>query len=317
VTLLAYVLPLAVAAGLGTALWERRAPHRAALATLKAATAVPKAQAVLRGPPRAGEANRARPVGEGAVVDQVVGPVASALARLARPVCPPSYAASARRRLALAGRNRAVDLDRFLALRLVSLGLVVPAFLLVLVVHLPGVYRLLAFFLVAAALGLGPEAVLNRRVGERQERIRRDLPALLELLLISVEAGLGFDQALARAAASAPGPLSEEFSRYLGEVRMGAERKDALEGIDRRTDVEELRSFLMALVQAEAFGVSVGPILRSQADESRVAQRQHVQEQAQKAPVKMLFPLVFCVLPALFIVVIGPAVIEIYRTLVR
>ncbi len=315
-----YFVPVVALGALGVVLWFQRAPRRATLATLRSAIASSRAPA-----PAAKSALVARPVDtdhvasvrQGAITHQVANSVVAAIGRPARRLCPPAYAASVRRRLTLAGHDRPTDTDLFLAIRLVSLVFVLPAFLLLLFAHIPGIYGLLTFFFAVSALGLGPEAYLNRAVSGRQEKIRHDLPAMLELLMISVEAGLGFDQALTRSIVSLPGPLTEEFSRYLGEVRMGADHKVALEAIDRRTDVDELRSFLMALVQADTFGVSVGSILRAQAEQARVAQRQHVQELAQKAPVKMLFPLVFCVLPALFIVVVGPAGIEIYRTLIK
>ncbi len=304
-------------------LWLQRAPRRAAIATLRTATAStralgatapaaggPSVPARTLRPPRAG-GEPASPVQE--AIDIAAAP----LAGMARRLLPPTYVESAGRRLTLAGKGRERDADRFLALRLVTVILVLPAFLVIWLAPFPGLYRLLGFVLVGALLSLGPEASLNRAVGERQERARRDLPAMVELLLISVEAGLGFDQAMSRAVTAVGGPLGEEFSRFLGEVRMGAGHAEALEAIDRRTGVDELRSFLMALVQAETFGVFVGTILRSQAEEVRTSQRQHVQELAQKAPVKMLFPLVFCVLPALFIVVIGPAAIEIYHTIIK
>jgi tight adherence protein C len=224
---------------------------------------------------------------------------------------------SVQRRLTIAGGDRRADFDRFLAGRLATITLIPVGFILVELTSLPKFYKLLAFLLITVLLLLGPEASLNRKAEARQNRIQRDLPSLVDLLMISVEAGLGFDQALTRAVISLPGPLSEEFGRFLGEVRMGGERTESLEAIDLRTDVPELRSFLMALIQAERFGVSIGSILRAQASDIRVGQRQHIEELAQKAPVKMLFPLVFCVLPALFIVVIGPAGIEIYNTVIK
>jgi tight adherence protein C len=311
--MLVFTYPIAavVLALLTACLWHQRsAPRRATLATLRAATA----STSLRAPPPArSEPRSAAPVNRRGTFEQW----ASHLARVARRLSPPAYAVTTARRLELAGKGRAVDEDRFLALRLVTLLSVGPAFVLVLLSPLHGLYALLAFIFITAVLGLGPEALLNNQVSARQERISRDLPAVVELLMISVEAGLGFDQALSRAVTSVPGPLGEEFSRYLGEVRMGASHHEALEALDRRTGVPELRSFVMALVQAETFGISVGSILRSQAKESRIAQHQHIQEQAQKAPLKMLFPLVFCVLPALFVVVLGPAAIEIYRELIK
>lgn len=297
------MVALAVAVLLRLATMRRRA----VVSTLKAATSGPRRRSP--GPDGARRARR--------YLVARVDAAASAAARPLRRLLPATYLASTRRRLTLGGRDRVADLDRFLVERMVSACLVPCAFVITRLSPLPQVDRLLVFLAALVLLGLGPEALVNRRASARQERIRHDLPALVELLMIGVEAGLGFDQAIRRASHRAAGPLADEFSRFLGEVRMGVARRDALEGVDTRTDVAELRSFLMALVQAETFGVSVGSILRGQAEEIRIAQRQHVQELAQKAPVKMLFPLVLCVLPSLFVVVVGPAAIEIYRTIVR
>ena len=280
--------------------------RRAVAATLELATAqLPDTALMLR------------PAERGHFLDPFVNPVTSVIASLARRISPPGYAESVQRRLTIAGRDRQADLDRFLAGRVATIALIPVGFMLIELSSLPKFYKLLAFLFATIILVLGPEASLNRRAEARQNRIRRELPSLVDLLMISVEAGLGFDQALTRAVISLPGALTEEFSRFLGELRMGGERTESLESIDSRTDVAELRSFLMALIQAERFGVSIGSILRSQAADTRVAQRQHIEELAQKAPVKMLFPLVFCVLPALFIVVIGPAAIQIYDTIVK
>ena len=300
------------------AIWLR-SPRRAALSTLKVATANPKATlpaTALPGLPLPATA-ASRPDVKTSPLHQTALRVINATANPARRLSPPSYLSGVQRRLTLAGKDRLQDTNEFLALRLTSLVLMLPTFLLLSLSNFPGLYRLLAFFFFATILLLGPEALLNHAVSDRQEKIRRDLPIMVELLMISVEAGLGFDQALARSVTSVPGPLGEEFSRFLGEVRMGADHSEALEAIDRRTDVDELRSFLMALVQADAFGIPIGPILRAQAETARTVQRQQVQERAQKAPVKMLFPMVFCVLPALFIVVIGPAVIEVYDSIIK
>jgi len=245
---------------------------------------------------------------------RVLQPLGEKAVELLKRFLPGGYLEKMRHKLVLAGQGQPDEVDRFLVVRVLAV-VAVPVLWLVLwrLTSLSGTTLWAALLFVALAGTVGPDAWLNRKVEERRLVIRRKLPDILDLLTISVEAGLGFEQALARTVSMVEGPLSDEFARMLGEIRAGSSRADALGALDARTEIPELRSFILALLQADTFGVSVGNILRNQAAEMRVRRQQLAQEQAQKAPVKMLFPMVFCIMPALFIVIAGPAVLGIYE----
>lgn len=244
--------------------------------------------------------------------ERALVPLMGGLTGLGRRFTPVGYVNNVRKKYGALGAVGTDSVDRFLAVRVVTVCLIPVVFILTFfVLQPPGLLKPGSFLLISLGLLLGPDASLNRKVEERAHAIQVSLPDVLDLLVISVEAGLGFEQALDRTVASVPGPLTEEFSRMLGEVRAGASRGDAMRHLDSRCDVAELRSFVLAIIQADTFGVSIGRVLRSQADEMRIKRRQLAQEKAQKAPVKMLIPMVFCVFPALFVIVLGPAVLNI------
>lgn len=177
---------------------------------------------------------------------------------------------------------------------------------------------LVAIALSAAGIAVGyiaPEFWLGRRVRARQKAIILQIPDALDLLTISVRAGLGFDAALAKVVEKMLGPLIDEFRRALAEVRVGKARRDALRDIVPRTEVAALTNFIGAIIQAEQLGVSISKVLQVQSEQLRIERRQRAEEMAAKAPIKMLFPLVGCIFPSLFIVILGPAIILIMKNL--
>lgn len=241
-------------------------------------------------------------------------PVLGALTNVGRRLTPVGYVDGVRHKFVLSGRPSSTQIDRFLAIRVITVVLVPVSFWFWYMwnpLGRSGITQLGGNALFVLMLLLGPDAQLNRAVEARQKGVLRGLPDIIDLLVISVEAGLGFEQALQRTIASVPGALSDEFSRMLGEVRAGSTRSEAMRAMDARIEVSEIRSFVLAILQADTFGVSIGRVLRGQAEEMRIKRRQLAQEKAQKAPVKMLIPMVFCIFPALFTVVLGPAIIRI------
>jgi tight adherence protein C len=162
-----------------------------------------------------------------------------------------------------------------------------------------------------------PSAAIAARASKRQKEIRKALSDTMDLLTISVEAGLGFDAALGQVVRNVPGPLSDEISRMLQEMQIGVSRTEALRHLTERTEVPELDGFVLSMIQADKYGVGVAKVLRSQSQELRQKRRQRAEETAQKVPLKLLFPTIFMLLPALFVVILGPGIIKIYETFIR
>jgi len=224
-------------------------------------------------------------------------------------------------RLALAGRPGNLTVNGFISLKLV-LGVVagVVGFGLVTLANislLPG-GDFISHVLEGALIGFGgymfPDLWLRQQVQRRQKEIRLALPNALDLLTISVEAGLGFDQALVRVTEKYKNALSDEFTQVLNEVRLGRPRLEALDDMGRRVGVEELHSFIQALIQSEQLGVGIAKVLRIQSEEMRRKRRQRAEEQAAQASLKMLFPMIGCIFPTLFIVLMGPAILILFHT---
>ena len=243
--------------------------------------------------------------------DRVLGPTMHRMTALGRRLTPADQVGRIRKRLDLAGNPSGWDVDRVVSLKvlLTFAGLSLTVFFCFLLgVGLP---RTLAALVVVGLLGwFGPSLIIYQMAYNRSAQILKDLPDALDLLTISVEAGLGFDAALAQVARNTDGPLAAEFFRVLQEMQIGTGRMDALRGLGERSDVGDLKSFVAAMVQADSYGVPVANVLRVQSDEIRLKRSQRAEEAAQKVPVKILFPLIFGVMPALFVVIIGPAAIS-------
>jgi tight adherence protein C len=228
---------------------------------------------------------------------------------LAAAMMPGDYAVRVQHRLDLAGNPASWSAERLLAVK--GIG-VVAGTLLGLVIgakHNGGLAIL--FALVFGAVGLFVPDLIVRNLGEkRQIDLQRQLPDAMDMLLVCVEAGMGFDAAVARVSRNSSGPVAEEFARVLQEMQFGMSRSEALRALVARTDVAELRAFVAAMVQSSELGISIGDVLREQAHQMRIRRRQRAEEKAHKLQVKLLLPLITCLLPAIFVVVLGPALIH-------
>jgi tight adherence protein C len=236
--------------------------------------------------------------------------IGNRMARLGRATTPRVALARLRHRLDLAGNPPYWTVERIFeakALGLIGLGVVG-----VVIGFAGGAGGAVVGGLAGAAAGyFVPDLVIYELSTRRQEDIRRTLPDILETLVVSVEAGLGFDAALGQVTRYGRGPLAGEFARLLQEMQLGRSRVEALRALGQRTSVVELRAFCAIVVQATELGVPMASVLREQAGQMRVKRRQRAEELAQKVPVKILFPLIFCLMPPLFIIVLGPGIMNI------
>ena len=248
--------------------------------------------------------------------DRTIKPLAAKLSGSVARITSSNFTERTEKRLALAGNPGEMRTPDWLGIKAIAAatgaGLMFVIFGLVLGDITQGI--------IFAVLGVGigyivPEFWLSGRVKKRQKLILMQIPDALDLLTISVRAGLGFDAALGKVVEKMKGPLVDEFRRALAEVRVGKARRDALRDIVTRTEVQPLTNFIGAIVQAEQLGVSISKVLQVQSEQLRIERRQRAEEMAAKAPIKMLFPLVGCIFPALFIVILGPALILIMGNL--
>ncbi len=249
--------------------------------------------------------------------ERTLRPLALRLSGLSKRFASASFADRTEKSLAQAGNPGEVGVQEWMGIKVIAAGVAGVVFFLLFWLFI-GVGFPLAIALGAAGIAVGymaPEFWLGRRVKARQKLIVLQLPDVLDLITISVRAGLGFDAALAKVVEKMKGPLPDEFRRALAEVRMGKTRRDALRDIVPRTEVQALTNFISAVIQAEQLGVSISKVLQVQSEQMRIDRRQRAEEMAQRAPIKMLFPLIGCIFPTLFIVILGPAIILLIRGL--
>jgi tight adherence protein C len=242
--------------------------------------------------------------------DRTIKPLAGRLSGGVARITSSNFSERTEKRLALAGNPGDMRTADWLGIKAI-VAVIVAASMFILFGLLPGDF-LAGIALGLVGLGIGyilPEFWLSGRVKKRQKAILLQIPDALDLLTISVRAGLGFDAALGKVVEKMKGPLIDEFRRALAEVRVGKVRREALRDIIPRTEVSPLTNFVGAIIQAEQLGVSISKVLQVQSEQLRIERRQRAEEAAAKAPIKMLFPLVGCIFPALFIVILGPALI--------
>jgi tight adherence protein C len=243
--------------------------------------------------------------------ERTLKPLSQRLGGVTQRLASPRRMLNMDKRLAMAGNPGGMRTTDFMALKLVLAVAVGVVTLLLFLLRGDLALGAIGAVAIGAVTFFVPDYWLSRRIKGRQNAIVRAIPDTLDLITVSVRAGLSFDGAMAKVVEKTSGPLADEFRRSLAEVRVGKVRRDALRDIVPRTEVPALTNFIGAIVQAEQLGVPIAKVLQVQSEQLRIERRQRAEEKAQKAPIKMLFPMVGCIFPSLFIVILGPAVLMI------
>ena len=244
--------------------------------------------------------------------ERVLAPAVKHLAAIPLKLNPKSSIESINARLLAAGLSQRIPASTFLAIK--GGGMVGGLFLALILTTVSSPLMVLILLPVLGAAGFyAPEVLLNSKIRARRDSVQRDLPDALDVLAVSVEAGLGFDGAITKLTEHMTGPLVQEFALLLSEIRIGEARQTALKNMATRVDTPELSAFVRAVVQADQLGISLGRILRVQAADSRLRRQTAAEEKAMKAPIKMMFPTVLFIFPSMFLVLLGPAVLNILK----
>jgi tight adherence protein C len=244
--------------------------------------------------------------------DRIMAPLQAKASKLAKRLSGSDAPERIRKRLDVAGNPAGWTVERVQAGKVI--GAIAMFFISIALTTVMGPGPTLRIVMIAGGTAIGwfgPNLYLYQKVYDRSKRMQRDLPDAIDLMTISVESGLAFDASVQQVARNTDGPLADEFSRVLREMQIGTGRADALRGLAERTEVDDVKAFVTAMVQADSFGIPIANVLRIQSSEMRIKRRQRAEEKAQKVPVKITIPLIFCILPTLFIAVMGPAVIHV------
>lgn len=246
---------------------------------------------------------------------RVIHPIIEKFALTVGKATPAKKKVSLQKKLMMAGNPGNFSPNEFLVIQYVfTLGFPICVMLFALPLNWSPSFIILGMTIGAAGGFIIPDYYLKMRADRRKEEIQDNLPDVLDLLTVSVEAGLGFDAALVKVVEKIKGVVSQEFARVLQEIKMGKPRRDALRDLGNRSGVDDLVAFVSSIIQADQFGVSIGNVLRMQSEQMRQKRRQRAEEKAMKAPIKMLIPLILFIFPTIFIVVLGPAALQIMKT---